>query len=126
MLNLPSYLTSSRHSNLVSAIIERYLELEPGNRNAGRALLVNQANQKSQLLETCLRFFDSNCTKVSCFGDLRDFLPQLSHQEQGKFLNHIDEAAKAKNPLTAAETVDKGNESVSDSISTVYCSSFDH
>ena len=103
-------LTDGRTKDQINKIIERFLELEPGNRNAGRALLTNQANQKSRLLETCLRFFDSNCTKTSCFRDLKDFLTQISHSEQGKFLTHIDTAAKAHNPIADAENADKAKE----------------
>jgi N-terminal acetyltransferase B complex non-catalytic subunit len=102
---LDSALQSSQpeHREKAQFIIERFLKLEPANRNAGRALLSVQAKQKTGVLETCLRFFDSHSSKPSCFGDLRDFLPRLSHHEQGSFLAHIDEAAKSRNPFVDTE-----------------------
>lgn len=56
---------------------------------------------------------------MSCFGDLKDFLPKLSHGEQAKFLSHIDEAAKAHNPFTD-DAVTADIDTVSSQFTTLY------
>jgi hypothetical protein len=57
-------------------------------------------------LGACIRFFDANCTSRSCFGDLKDFLPRISHREEGEFIKHIDDAAKAHAPTPSEDSSD--------------------
>lgn len=78
------------------------LHLDPLHRNANRAYLTWLAKygEKSSMIEEVIKTFDLHSRQRACFGDLKEFLPQLSHQDEARFLNHIDHAAKLNSPYT--------------------------
>jgi hypothetical protein len=96
-------LTWGRRKGELNTLIERFLLAEPKNRNVGRAFLTYQSKTETDLLKACIRFFDAHSTNRSCFGDLKAFLPNLEHGEQGTFIEHIDKAAKSSNPFSGED-----------------------
>ena len=95
---LLTVLPPGRPTETVHSLTKEFFSVDPTNRNAGRAYLTCISKSPESLLQSCLQFFNSNSSRPSCFEDLKDFLPQLSHDEQSQFLAHIDEAAKAIDP----------------------------
>jgi hypothetical protein len=107
--NRQTSLIHFRYRDDLISLVKKLLDLEPKNRNVGRAYLTYNAKSKSNLLPACLKYFDSHCTRRACFGDLKIFLPQLSHDDQSKFLNHIDKAAKSYYASKDEDTADESD-----------------
>jgi hypothetical protein len=86
-----------------TTLINEFLSIDPRNRNAGRLLLTHQARLQENLLNACRKYFDSSCAGRSCFEDLREFLPQISFEEQREYIAHINNAAETQRPTRNAD-----------------------
>jgi len=71
----------------VLTLIERYLAKNRHSRNAACAGLYYKSNIEALDLPTeCLQFFYRQCTRPSCFDDLRGYLEDLEEGEAETFL----------------------------------------
>ncbi|KAF2666048.1 hypothetical protein BT63DRAFT_48014 [Microthyrium microscopicum] len=91
--------TSPEAAEEISSLIQDFLSANSTDRNATRAYLMwITAHNRQNLLAVLIETFTTQCSRRACFGDLRQFLKDLSHPEEEKFLNHIDEEAKSHTP----------------------------
>jgi hypothetical protein len=54
--------------------------------------------QRASLLGALMQSFSANAMRRACFGDMKEFMKALTHDEEERFLNHIDSDAKAGAP----------------------------
>jgi hypothetical protein len=83
------------------------LKVNPLQRNATRARLTCLMKyQRASLLEALTQSFSANAMRRACFGDMKEFMKALNHEEEERFLNHIDADAKSTSPWDEADSSD--------------------
>jgi hypothetical protein len=109
----------------IHELIHRALTVSPSNRNAHRALLTWTSKFKRDDLLRCIMFtFNVQSVRQACFGDLKDFVKLLSHEEESKFIQNIDLAAKSRSPWADNDTENSDVDVVSASSPPKKCCSF--
>lgn len=60
--------------------------------------------QRASLLEALIESFSATAIRRACFGDMKEFMKALNHDEEEKFLNHVDADAKSSSPWDEADS----------------------